>query len=186
FLNQQLAKYKIDDVSPHYSNIAAVRKLLAEIEYNWLHIASHGLYFDDIPDDASEIILENGDKFTLDDILGAKVKGHINRKRPGFVFNACHSGRQTWALTGLGGWPNRLISSGAGLFVAPLWKVRDDLALKFAQTFYQELFNGKTVAEAVYSSRLAAKAAGDSTWLAYSVYAHPNATIICGECDDWN
>ena len=72
---------------------------------------------------------------------------------------------------------NRLISAGAGLFVAPLWKVNDYFALKFAQTFYEELFNGKTVAEAVHSSRLAAKVAGDSTWLAYSVYAHPNAKI---------
>jgi CHAT domain len=184
FLNQHIAKYKLDDVSPNYSSLRAVRELLKEAEYNWLHIASHGLYDADTPDDVSAIILENGERLTLDEILGAKVQGHIKKKRPGFVFNACHSGRQAWALTGLGGWPNRLISSGAGLFIAPLWKVRDDLALEFAETFYQELFKGKTVAEAVHSSRLAAKIAGDSTWLAYSVYAHPNATIICRESED--
>ena len=105
FLNQQITKYKLEDVSPNYSGLLEVRRLLEKSEYNWLHIAAHGLFNENIPDDASAIRLENGENLTLDDILGAKIKGHIKSKRPCFVFNACHSGRQAWALTGLGGWP---------------------------------------------------------------------------------
>ena len=48
-------------------------------------------------------------------------------------------GQQGWALTGLGGWANRLICAGAGLFSAPLWSVTDANALIFAKTFYAAL-----------------------------------------------
>jgi CHAT domain-containing protein len=109
--------------------------------------------------------------------VGPDIEGHINQWRPGFVFNACHSGRQGWALTNLGGWANRLISNGAGLFIAPMWTVTDEWAFVFAQTFYDELLKGNTVSDAVRKARLVTRTAGDPTWLAYTVYAHPNACI---------
>ena len=59
-----------------------------------------------------------------------------------------------------------------------MWSVTDANALTFAETFYGELLGGATVAEAVRSGRQAARAAGDPTWLAYSVYAHPNARVL--------
>lgn len=180
FLREQVSKYNLRDVSPSNSLLSEIRELLESSQYDWLHIAAHGNFHDHIPDDASAIYLENNEKLTLDDLRGPQIEGHIYKSRPAFVFNACHSGRQAWALTGLGGWPNRLISAGAGLFLAPLWRVSDDLALEFAKTFYQELLNGRTVAEAVRKSRLAARRSGDSTWLAYSVYAHPNAKVHLG------
>lgn len=76
-----------------------------------------------------------------------------------------------------GGWTNRLISNGAGLFIAPMWTVTDERALVFAQVFYNELLNGSIVAEAVRQARLATRTPGDPTWLAYTVYAHPNAYL---------
>lgn len=179
FFNQLVSQHQLTDNSPKSCYLSNICELLEKGEYSWLHIASHGDFAVDLPDDASAIMLENGEKLTLDDVLGPEIEGHIKKTRPGFVFNACHSGRQAWALTGLGGWPNRLIGAGAGLFLAPLWRVSDDLALEFAKKFYQELLQGKTVAEAVLSSRLAIRSLreGDSTWLAYSVYAHPNAMV---------
>ncbi|CUR35443.1 CHAT domain-containing protein [Planktothrix tepida] len=143
------------------------------------HIASHGNFKTDTPDDSSAIMLDYNEHLTLDDFLNTKIESHIQKTRPAFVFNSCHSGRQSWALRGLGGWPNHLIGMGAGLFLAPLWPVSDSCALQFAKQFYQELLRGKTVAEAMLSSRLAIKdvSQGDSSWLAYSVYAHPNAKV---------
>ena len=58
--------------------------------------------------------------------------------------------------------------------------MRDDLALAFSATFYDTLLGGKTVAEAMQAGRQAAKEEGNPTWLAYSVYAHPNARVVVG------
>ncbi|MBN1877646.1 MAG: CHAT domain-containing protein, partial [Anaerolineae bacterium] len=114
---------------------------------------------------------------TPEDFIGPAIEDDIRARRPGFVFNACHGGREGWALTRLGGWANRLISTGAGLFLGPLWTVDDTAALTFSQTLYQRLLEGATVAEAVREGRHVARRAGDPTWLAYSVYAHPNARL---------
>ncbi len=54
--------------------------------------------------------------------------------------------------------------------------VTDSQALAFAETFYTRLLAGDPVAESVHAARLAARN-GDPTWLAYSVYAHPNARV---------
>ncbi|MBE9145655.1 CHAT domain-containing protein [Planktothrix mougeotii] len=179
FLEQLSEKHNINNVSPKDCYLSDIWKLLETSGYNWFHIASHGNFNNNTPDDPSAIMLENADNLTLDDFFNPKIESHIQKTRPAFVFNSCHSGRQSWALRGLGGWPNHLIGMGAGLFLAPLWPVSDGCALVFAKQFYQELLRGKTVAQAMLSSRLAIKdvCQGDSSWLAYSVYAHPNATV---------
>lgn len=179
FLEQLIAENQLKNVSPSKCYLSDIWELLETSQYNWLHIASHGNFKKNTPDDPSAIMLENADNLTLDDFLDPKIESHIHKTRPAFVFNSCHSGRQSWALRGLGGWPNHLIGMGAGLFLAPLWPVSDGCALVFAKQFYQELLRGKTVAQAMLSSRLAIKdvCQGDSSWLAYSVYAHPNATV---------
>ena len=70
--------------------------------------------------------------------------------------------------------------AGAGAFVSSLWSVGDQPARTFTETWYQELLAGKTVTEATIAARLAAAAASDATWLAYTVYAHPHAVIVPG------
>jgi hypothetical protein len=179
-LEQLLKKYNLCNVSPSNSSLSSIRVSLEQSKYNWLHIASHG-GFSHISEDCSAILLENNEFINIYNFLGAKIQGHIYNNRPAFFFNACHSGRQSWTLAGLGGWPNHLIKSGASLVLAPMWEVEDYLASKFAKTFYQELLDSKvTIGEAVRRSRLAVKNINDPTftWLAYSVYAHPNAQII--------
>lgn len=86
-----------------------------------------------------------------------QIEGHIRQKRPAFFFNACEVGRQGWALTRIGGWASRLVSCGAGLFVGPLWSVRDRSALTFADALYQTLFARETVAAATRQARAAAR-----------------------------
>ena len=46
---------------------------------------------------------------------------------------------------------------------------------------YTALLKGSTVAESTYAGRMAARQAGDPTWLAYSVYSHPNARVANGQ-----
>jgi hypothetical protein len=55
--------------------------------------------------------------------------------------------------------------------------VQDSSAATFAGAFYQALLDGQTVAGATRTARKAAQTLDDPTWLADSVYAHPNARV---------
>ena len=182
YLSQLCKQKNIKDTTPDKFGRSEICDLLEKGEYNWFHIAAHGEFNSDMPEDASAVYLEEDEELTIYDMISPDIEGHIWSARPAFFFNACDSGRQAWGMAGLGGWPNHLISGGASLLIAPLWQVDDEAALDFAQKFYQELLNGKTVAEAVQLSRIAVfdryyQTRGDATWFTYSVYAHPNARI---------
>lgn len=180
-LDELAAARRVRDVGPAVPTWTAVLDLLEGGQYDWLHAAAHGSFHADNPEGDSALWLEKDRALTPDALVGPEIEGHLRRKRPGFVFNACQVGRQGYALTRIGGWANTLVSAGAGLFVGPLWEVSDRGALKFAGELYRALFDGETVAQAVRRARLAARQAGDPTWLAYSVFAHPNARVRVGE-----
>jgi hypothetical protein len=175
FLRDLARALDLDDVSPAAER-RAVLGLLRGGGYDWLHIVTHGAP----PDDATPSgAIELEDAHLLPgDLIGPQAEGYIYRVRPGFVLNICHGGRQAWGLTQLDGWANVLIGAGAGLVAAPRWAVTDRQALIFAQSFYRHLLGAAPVAHAVYEARRAAFAAGDPTWLAYSVYAHPHARAV--------
>ena len=183
-LRELAAAHHIADLSPELADKQQVRRLLAQGEYGWLHVATHGGFFEEQTEARSGIRLEDGDLLRPEDLVGPAIEGHIGNARPGFFFNTCHGGRQGWALTRLGGWANRLIGAGAGLFIAPLWTVDGALAMKFADAFYGRIFEGQTIAAAGQQARAAAYQAGDPTWLAYSIYAHPNARVTVGRAGD--
>ena len=167
----------IAEAGPDLGSLARIQALLESGDYDWLHLASHGEFSAERPDTGSAILLEGGEALAPDALIGPQVQGHIFRQRPSFVLNACHAGRQGWALTQLGGWVNRLVGSGAGLFVGPLWTVTDSSAQLFAVQFYERLLAGNTVSEALHAARRQIRELGDPTWLAYSAYAHPNARL---------
>lgn len=173
FLRNLLHALALDDVSPSVAQRRAVLHLLRQGGYDWVHIVTHGAPpHADTPPGAIE--LEDA-HLLPGDLIGPQAESHIHRVRPGFVLNVCHSGRQTWGLTQLDGWANVLLGAGAGLVVAPRWAVTDRQALAFAQSFYRHLLGNMPVAQAVHAARCDAFAVGDPTWLAYSVYAHPQA-----------
>ena len=164
-------------LGPDTPTWGAALDLLEEGGYDWLHVAAHGQFYEGPADSRSVIRLQDKRELAPSDLASPEIEGHIYRQRPGFFFNTCHSGRAGWALTHLGGWAETLISAGAGLFISPQWEVTDRQALDFATTFYGQLLAGQTVAEAVRSARLAVRKPGNPAWLAYSVYAHPNARL---------
>lgn len=178
YIRSAIEQLKLRDTTPTPLGKAAVLDLLARGDYSWLHVASHGEYSESASEQDAVIWLEGREYLAPQNLIGGKIMGNIYRSRPGFVFNTCYGSRQAWALTRLGGWANRLIGAGAGLFLAPMWTVRDDLASAFSEAFYDSLLRGKTAAESLQSGRLAAKQSGNPTWLAYSLYAHPNARIV--------
>lgn len=175
-----IQQHGLKDVSPAPPTWQAVVGLLERGGYDWFHAAAHGSFYPEHPDGYSALWLQEDEALAPEAIVGSGIEGHIKEQRPGFFFNACQTGRQGWAITRIGGWANALVSAGAGMFVGPHWEVSDGGALTFAQTFYRRLFQGETVADAMHAARLDARQTGDPTWLAYSVYAHPNARLLPG------
>ena len=160
--------------TPNWDNVV---DFLESGDYNWVHFAAHGSFFPESPDGDSSLWLQEDHALSPQDLTGAAIRRHFRQQHPAFFFNACEVGRQGYALTRISGWANRLISAGAGLFVGPLWAVQDSSAATFAGAFYQALLGGQTVAGATRTARLAAQQLDDPTWLAYSVYGHPNARV---------
>ena len=99
--------------------------------------------------------------------------------------NACRVGSGGLSITGLGGWASVLVGDcGVGAVIAPLWSVNDALACEFARVFYEQLRTqpGCTIGQALRQARRRVRDAAphNPTWLAYSLYAHPNARVRLG------
>lgn len=154
-----------------------VMELLQGGHYDWLHMAGHGDFSPDAPERRSLLHLAAGTKLTPMEFVGPGVEGHLGRTRPAFVLNACHTGRQEFGLTRLDGWAGRLIGMGAGMFLGPLWAVSDRSAFRLTCSLYQALLDGLPLAEALRTARRAARESGSLSWLAYSLYGHPNAHL---------
>jgi hypothetical protein len=177
FLHDLLEQRGVRDISPPDATREAVMGLLKLEPCGWMHVAAHGNFHADAPEEHSALWLQGRAILSPRHLVGTAIEDHLRQARPAFFFNACHTGRLGWSLTRIGGWAQRLVSCGAGMFLGPLWAVEDESAFRIAQSFYTLLLEGMTVAEAVRAARRAAHEAGNPTWLAYSLYAHPNAKI---------
>jgi hypothetical protein len=148
---------------------------LASGAYDGWHFSGHGSYRDEPNPERSALILESGDRLTPED-LGGRV-ANLGKARPLVFLNACQVGQSTMTLTGIGGWAGRFLRAGAGGFIGAYWSVYDRPAFDFAQAVYGHLLKGVPVGRAIREARLAARASGDPTWLAYTVFADPLATV---------
>ncbi len=159
---------------------AEVRQLMAGGGVQLVHFAAHGR-FDARNADLSPLSLEGG-RLTPLDLAGERGAG-LRRERPLVFLNACHTARLAFALTGLGGWAERLISDlGVSAFVGTLWEVNDLLAAEFAIAFYDRLLAGDTLGHAFHTARLTVRdrQPANPTWLAYVLYGDPNSRVYWG------
>ena len=151
------------------ASVKPVRQLLDGNLTGILHLACHGK-LDTIDPTNSALVLSDGSLRVAD--LSRRVR---YRQHPLVFLNACESGGIGFALSGLGGWAERFVQAGAGAFIGTLWEVNDRLALLFAATFYESLFQGATLgaAFAVARDAVRTKDPNNPTWLAYVLYGEP-------------
>jgi hypothetical protein len=114
----------------------------------------------------------------LDEVDSQQLAGFWHSRPLVFVNAHTREGRQL-QLTGLGYWAQRFIRAGCSAFIGPLWEVDDGLAFEFAVTFYEALWAGLTLAEALDQAREKVReiAPSDPAWLAYTLYGHPFAKV---------
>ncbi|MGB9872577.1 MAG: CHAT domain-containing protein [Anaerolineae bacterium] len=174
-------RFGLADHTPAQARRAAVEALLeGETAVHLWHFACHG-HFDGAAPGNSPLFLEQGERLRPNDLAGPQVKRRLSTDRPLVFLNACRVGQSGLSLTGLGGWAARLVGEcRVGALIAPLWTVNDLVACKFARAFYAATQEpGMTLAAALRRAREQVKTAypDDPTWLAYSLYAHPNARL---------
>ncbi|GGL20596.1 hypothetical protein Sme01_55450 [Sphaerisporangium melleum] len=174
-------RHGIDDASPVFADRAAVHALLRDPSIGLWHFACHGEINAAHPDEA-ELMLADGHALQAEDLYGPR-QAAVAEARPLVVLNACRVGGQGWSLTRLGGWADAWVRRcRCGGLIGAQWSVTDEVAAGFAQAFYRHLEEGRTLATAARAARAEVRAAfpGDPSWLAYSLYAHPNARIGFG------
>ncbi len=152
-----------------------LRAALASGEYDGWHFSGHGGFRGTDPNTAA-MYLENQDPPLTPEDLSGEVS-NLGKAKPLVFLNACQIGRSALSLTGIGGWAKQFLAAGAGAFIGAYWSIYDKPALDFAQAFYSRLLSGMPIGKAAQEARLTIKPAGDPTWLAYTVFADPLATV---------
>jgi hypothetical protein len=152
----------------------AVTDALASGEYDAWHFIGHGSF--GAEPNRSAIYLRGNDPLMPEDLAGEVA--NLGQASPLVFLNACQVGRAGMSLTDIGGWASQFLRAGAGAFVSSYWSVYDQPAHEFAKEFYDRLLAGTPIGSAAQEARTTVKGTGDPTWLAYTVFADPMATVV--------
>ena len=141
-----------------------------------LHFAGHNAFTDEI----GSLISLDGGPLRPDDLAYASQRRAFESVRPLVFLNGCRTAGEIPGFTQLVGWAREFMGAGAGAFIGSLWAVRSSSARTFAEHFYHALVReGESLGIASLRARQAiAGDEGDPTWLAYTVYGNPSASIM--------
>jgi len=181
FVRDLAQKQGMADRTPATPDRGSVRALLeGDTPVRLWHFACHGDFDAQAPGN-SPLLLQYGRPLRPNKLVGP-AQTRLRTDRPLVFLNACRVGQAGLSLTGLGGWAKKLVQDcHVGALLAPMWSVNDTLAQWFAESFYTALEEpGATLGMAMREARrdLKARDPDKTTWLAYSLYAHPNARVV--------
>ncbi len=175
-------KREIDFLKTSFTNtkeinptLSIVRKLLKEGGFHLMHFACHGS-FDPEEHEQSIVYLQGNDILRSRDISGERR--NFGKDKPFVFINACETANADFSLVGIGSWAYKFITAHSSGFLGSSWEVNDRLACLFSISFYDGLRRGKTLGDAMRDARLKIRSIPDPTWLAYALYADPNAKMI--------
>jgi hypothetical protein len=157
----------------HIGDLPGLLQAFQRGDLGVLHFICHNAFARGAPN-ASRILLA-GQPFEP-----VFLEQHVGRFASPLVFmNACRTDGQAPLYTTVEGWAAPFLRAGAGAFVGSLWEVVDTSAAIYAQQFYQAALAGTPLGEAARQARDAIREnPADPTWLAYTLYADPAATVI--------
>jgi hypothetical protein len=179
FLEQRFGASKVT------ATPAGVRDLLRSGRFDLLHFSGHGAADPDNVMNAR--VLLRGRKRGGDvepQYLGSTTVSEnaawAKKGDPGplVVLNACQTGQAGELLTTVGGFAKAFLDAGASAFVSCLWSVHEQPSRVFVEKLYEELLAGEQMSVAATRAREVARKAGDASWLAFVVYARPDAVLV--------
>ena len=167
----------MQDSSPRPATLQAVESLLDGGGIDLWHFVAHGHIDPGRPNEALLLLVDGA--LRAGDIQGRR-QTNIRQDRPLFFLNACRVGGQGWSLSGLEGWAARWLDRAVvGL-----------LLLRFGQwmtnwhfiSHARSILPWRPVKRLDEGARIARHhlrdtKPADPAWLAYSVYANPNARV---------
>lgn len=140
-----------------------------------LHFACHNTFS---AESGGSSIYMRGGSFVPALLNRAVTTRALFGRSPLVFINACRTAADAPQYTKLLGWASQFMAAGAGAFVGTLWAVPSDSARVFAERFYDSMTSGETLGSAMLEARMAtARAVEDPTWLAYTLYGDPRATV---------
>lgn len=154
---------------------ASVLQTLQDGTYDVLHFVGHGELPDPSRASSARLVLAGESYLSAEWIGGAAA--NFGLASPLVFLNACRLGSASAGLVGPSGFARVLLDAGSAAFVGAHWDVVDARAHEFATEFYRQLVGGEPVGRAALAARLAIRAPGDPTWLAYTVFASPTAAL---------
>jgi len=152
---------------------SAILEAMCSGGYDGWHFCGHGIHSTGDPN-RDGILLDGGELLTPSALEATQRLGGA---RPLIFLNGCHTARGGDSLTQIGGWAKRFLDLGAGAFIGTRWAIDGGAACTFATGFYRSFLAGIPIGEAVRLAREQSREKGGSTWLAYTVYAHPAASV---------
>ena len=156
------------------SALTPLTDLIGSGEFGLLHFACHNTYE---PVGGCSIRLGRV-RFTPTLLEVAAIQKTLQASAPTVFINACRSAGLAATYNRLDGWASKFLEAGAAAFIGSLWAVSDGASREFAEELYRRLQHGSTLGDAVMKARQAAASTPDDpTWLAYTVYGDPRATI---------
>ena len=157
---------------PHVDSEPPGPRAFQQGDLGLLHFSCHNAFARGAPN-ASRILL-GGQPFEP-----VFLNAHAGQFAGPLVFlNACRTDGQAPLYTTVEGWAASFLRAGAGAFIGSLWEVVDSSAATYAQQFYQAALAGHTLGEAARQARDAIRDnPADPTWLAYTLYGDPAATV---------
>jgi hypothetical protein len=140
-----------------------------------LHFAGHNAF----TDEAGSVIRLGGGPLCPDDLSYYRQKRAFAGGNPLVFLNGCRTAGEIPGFAQMNGWAEKFMGAGAGAFIGSLWAVRSSSAKVFAEEFYRELV---TLRQPLGTASLRARQAiaadlGDPTWLAYTIYGNPLASV---------
>jgi CHAT domain len=140
-----------------------------------LHFACHNAF----AEKSGSVISLDGGPLRPSDLAVAVQQSGLAAASPLVFFNACRTAGEVQGLVQMMGWAKQFMGAGASAFIGSLWAVRSPTAKAFAQEFYRALITDQLpLGTASLQARQAISGdAGDPTWLAYTVYGNPSASV---------
>jgi CHAT domain len=156
------------------AGLAEVLELLDAVP-SVLHFAGHNAFTDEI----GSLISLDGGPLRPDDLYPSKQKRAFENVSPLVFFNGCRTAGEIPGFTQMNGWAQEFMGAGAAAFIGSLWAVRSSSAAMFAEEFYRALIRDRQPlgVASQHARQLIAADESDPTWLAYTVYGNPSATV---------